>query len=265
MQVEKIRIEQLRKQFVKKNKMVEAFHSISLQIKDGEFVSIVGPSGCGKTTLLRVIAGLELPTSGTMHIQHHDSNQPLNAMVFQEHSIFPWMTVRENIAYGLTMRKVPPSIKKSIVDHYLLKINMVNFAESYPHQLSGGMKQRVSVARAFANDPEILLMDEPFTALDEQNRLLIQQELLKIWEENQKTVVFITHSIEEAILLSDRIIMMSAHPGTLIAEYEIPFPRPRKIEEIRSSTFYKNMFNEIWMQLKEEVEKSRSMEGMLPI
>jgi NitT/TauT family transport system ATP-binding protein len=177
--------------------------------------------------------------------------------VFQEHSIFPWMTVRKNIAYGLKVRKVPKKQMQEITNHYIDKVGLRQFADSYPYQLSGGMRQRVSVARAFANDPEILLMDEPFAALDEQNRLILQQELLRIWEESRKTVVFITHSIDEAIFLSDRIFLMTAHPGTIKQSFVVDIPRPRTIEEVRHSLRFQDLFSEIWGQLKREVEKTQ--------
>ncbi len=258
----RIYAEALSKQFQVKKKTVTALDNVSLTVHEGEFVSLVGPSGCGKTTLLRIIAGLETPTAGTLTMQHKNPQQPLNSMVFQEHAVFPWMTVRKNIAYGLKMRHVPKVTTEKIVNEYLVKIGLTKFADSYPHQLSGGMKQRVSVARAFANDPEILLMDEPFAALDEQNKLTLQQELVRIWEETRKTVVFITHSIDEAIFLSDRIVVMTAHPGRIRSTFQVDLPRPRKIEEVRSNPYFHDLFFEIWSQLKEEVHKARELEGI---
>jgi NitT/TauT family transport system ATP-binding protein len=169
---------------------------------------IVGPSGCGKTTLLRILAGLDSITAGTIEIETPNSQRPVSSMIFQGDSIFPWMTVWNNAAYGLRMRRVPTAIIKETVGHYLARTGLTRFAGYYPHQLAGGMRQRVAIARAFANDPEILLMDEPFSALDAQNKLLLQEELLHIWEEHKKTVVFITHSVDEAVLLGDRIMVM---------------------------------------------------------
>ncbi|QQE81477.1 ABC transporter ATP-binding protein [Alicyclobacillus sp. SO9] len=258
----KISIRGLGKQFQVKKKIVTALDAVNLDIKQGEFACIVGPSGCGKTTLLRILAGLEKPTTGTMDMQHDDLSQPLNSMVFQEHSIFPWMSVRKNIGYGLRMRKVPKAKTNEIVDLYLEKTGLRPFGDALPHQLSGGMRQRVSVARAFANDPEILLMDEPFAALDEQNRLLLQQELVRIWEESRKTVVFITHSIDEALFLSDKVYVMTAHPGTVKESFSIDLPRPRKIEEVRASHRFMELFTEIWGLLKEEVDKSKREQGL---
>lgn len=249
----KIEIEGLGKTFFIRKKEITAFHDISLQINEGEFWCFAGPSGCGKTTLLRVLAGLETATKGSLEIIHNDQSKPLNAMVFQEHAIFPWMTVWDNIAYGLKNRKVEKDAIKRIVDEYIIKTGLEKFAYSYPHQLSGGMRQRVSIARAFANDPEMLLMDEPFASLDEQNRLILQQEFIQIWEENRKTVVFITHSIDEALFLSDHIMLMTAHPGTVKKIYDIDLPRPRNMMEIRKTQDFMRLFSTIWGELREEV------------
>ena len=191
-----------------------AVDNVTIDIARGEFFMIVGPSGCGKTTLLRILAGLEAPTDGSIDVSvEAGSQRPVNSMVFQGDSIFPWMTVWDNAAYGLKMRRAPQAQIKEVVGHYLDRTGLLKFADAYPHQLSGGMKQRVSIARAFANDPEILLMDEPFSALDAQNKLLLQEELLRIWEENKKTVLFITHDVDEAVKLGDRIMVMTAQPG----------------------------------------------------
>jgi NitT/TauT family transport system ATP-binding protein len=254
----KIKIESLGKEFEGSKNKVIAIENVSLEIKQGEFVCIVGPSGCGKTTLLRILGGLEEKSTGTVSINHIDSKKPLKSTVFQEHSIFPWMTVRKNIAYGLRIRKLPKKQIKQITDYYIEKVGLSKFADAYPHQLSGGMKQRVSIARAFANDPEILLMDEPFSSLDEQNRFNLQMELLRIWEETKKTVVFITHSIDEAIFLADRVFVMSNHPGTISASCLVDIPRPRTIENVRQSPKFQAMFSEIWGLLKSEVVKAQS-------
>lgn len=251
----KIKMDFLAKNFKVKGKELTAFEDISLNINDGEFWCFVGPSGCGKTTLLRVLAGLEVLTSGEMEITHNDSNKPLNSMIFQEHALFPWMTVQDNIAYGLKNRKVPKIKTNEIVNEYISKTGLEGFAKVYPHQLSGGMKQRVSIARAFANDPEILFMDEPFASLDEQNRIILQQELLQIWESNRKTVVFITHSIDEAIFLSDKIMLMTSHPGRIKSVYSVDIPRPRNMTEMRKSPYFNELFIKIWTELKDEVKR----------
>lgn len=251
----KIRIENLTKEFRLKNDKIIAFKDINLRIREGDFWCFVGPSGCGKTTLLRVLAGLEDQTSGKLEIFHQDEDKPLNSMVFQEHAIFPWMTVRDNIAYGLRNRRVPKQVIKKTVDEYIEKTGLQKFEKAYPNQLSGGMKQRVSIARAFANDPEILLMDEPFASLDEQNRLILQQELLQIWESNRKTVVFVTHSIDEAIFLSDYIMLMTAHPGVIKNIFSVNIERPRNMSTIRSLQSFNSLFSSIWTELKDEVKR----------
>lgn len=236
---------------------VTAIHDVSLSIPDGEFFCIVGPSGCGKTTLLRILAGLETCSSGEVNITSFDKTRPLNSMVFQEQSVFPWLTVRQNVEYGLRMRHIAPKIRTEIANHYIRMIGLTHFADSYPCQLSGGMKQRVSVARAFANDPEILFMDEPFCALDEQNRLLLQQELLRIWEVSKKTTVFITHSIDEALCLGDRVLVMTARPGEVKTIIQVDLPRPRDIETIRYTEKYNALYQTIWLQLRDEVFKAK--------
>ncbi len=217
-----IRIRDLHKSFGP----LVAIDGVSLDIGHGEFFMIVGPSGCGKTTLLRILAGLDSITSGTIEIETPNSQRPVNSMIFQGDSIFPWMTVWDNAAYGLKMRGAPATTIRDVVGHYLDRTGLTRFAKYYPHQLSGGMRQRVSIARAFANDPEILLMDEPFSALDAQNKLLLQEELLRIWEEQKKTVVFITHSVDEAVVLGDRIMVMTAQPGKVKMFVNVPLRRP---------------------------------------
>jgi NitT/TauT family transport system ATP-binding protein len=238
-----------------------ALDHLSLDIGRGEFFVVVGPSGCGKTTLLRILAGLETPSSGTMEIEKPaGSDRPLNSMVFQGDSIFPWMTVWDNAAYGLRMRGVPRKIIKDVVGHYLDRTGMTKFAGHYPHQLSGGMRQRVSIARAFANDPEILLMDEPFSALDAQNKLLLQEELLRIWEEHKKTVLFITHSVDEAVILGDRIMVMTAHPGRVKALVPVTLPRPRNVMALQTEPEFGRLVHRIWSDLRDEVQRAREQD-----
>jgi NitT/TauT family transport system ATP-binding protein len=251
-----IRIRDLRKVFGQ----LIAIDGVSLDIAPGEFFMIVGPSGCGKTTLLRILAGLDSLTSGSIEIETPDSQRPMNSMIFQGDSIFPWMTVWNNAAYGLKMRRVAASTIKEVVGHYLARTGLTRFAEYYPHQLSGGMRQRVSIARAFANDPEILLMDEPFSALDAQNRILLQEELLHIWEEHKKTVVFITHSVDEAVFLGDRIMVMTAQPGKVKTLVQVPLARPRTIMELQKTPEYGELITRIWSSLREEVDRARRQE-----
>jgi NitT/TauT family transport system ATP-binding protein len=249
----KIRIRHLIKRF----QSITAIEDVSLDIEEGTFFAIVGPSGCGKTTLLRILGGLEEVTSGEVEISDPAPGRPKHSMVFQGDSIFPWMTVRENAAYGLKMRKAPDQMVEKAVARYLDRTGLTRFSHLYPHQLSGGMRQRVSIARAFANDPEVLLMDEPFSALDEQNRTVLQQELLRIWEVDKKTVVFITHSVDEAVTLADKIMVMSASPGRAKTVIDVSLERPRNVLELRNDPRYGKIVYGIWGHLKDEVERAR--------
>ena len=211
----------------------------------------------GRATLLRILAGLEKPSSGEFTIASESDERPLQSMVFQEKGVIPWLTVEENVAFGLKMRHLPKEVIQKQTNYYLKKEGLEKFSKLYPKELSGGMKQRMSIARAFANDPEILLMDEPFAALDEQNKFILQEELLSIWSETKKTVLFITHSIDEALLLSDRIILMSAHPGEIMKEIKVPIPRPRTMEQVRANPEMAEQFVAIWNHLQSEVQRSR--------
>lgn len=253
-------IENLSKEFKTKNGIITALDNINLAVKDQEFLCIVGPSGCGKTTLLRILAGLDKQTSGILYIKAKHPEKPLTSMIFQGDSVFPWMSVIENVAYGLRIKGVSTKERREIAYRYLKIMGLSKFCEAYPHQLSGGMKQRINVARAFVSDPEILLMDEPFGALDEQNRLLLQQELLKIWEGSGKTSLFITHSIDEALILADRVMVMTAHPGRVKAIVEVDIPRPRDILSLRASPRFVELYQQIWKLLQEEVQKAKSSE-----
>lgn len=257
----KIHMRDLSKVFETRKGPFVAIDRLTLDIPTGCFFMIVGPSGCGKTTLLRILAGLESQSAGELVIdQPKTSQRPGNSMVFQGDSLFPWMNVWDNAAYGLHMRRRPTAEIKEIVGHYLARTGLSKFKESYPHQLSGGMRQRVSIARAFANDPDILLMDEPFSALDEQNKLLLQEELLKIWEETRKTVMFITHSVDEAVTLGDRIMVMSAHPGRAKTIVDVPFARPRSVLELRAQPEYGEFVYQIWGHLRDEVHRARALD-----
>ncbi|MCW2899353.1 MAG: mannosyltransferase [Streptosporangiaceae bacterium] len=248
----------LLKQFPTRDRTVTALDSLDLDIPRGQFFVIVGPSGCGKTTLLRILARLEEPSAGRVEVRSLAEGRPENSMIFQGDSIFPWMTVWDNASYGLRMRGVPAAEIRETVGHYLAKTGLTQFADCYPHQLSGGMRQRVSIARAFANDPDVLLMDEPFSALDEQNKTLLQGELLRIWDETRKTVVFITHSVDEAVTLGDRIMVMTAHPGRAKAFFDVPFERPRDVLELRQRPEYGEMVYDIWQHLRDEVDHSQA-------
>ena len=235
---------------------VTALTGFDLEVEEGEFVCIVGPSGCGKSTFLRILADLDHATGGDVRIvKGDDPAQPTNNVVFQEYAIFPWKTVRDNVGFGLQMRGVPKHEREAAVDGWLAKVGLKKFAEYYPEQISGGMKQRVSIARALANDPEVLLMDEPLGALDAQTRSVMQEELLKIWEETRKTVVYITHSIDEAVLLGDRVIIMTAHPGTNKVAFDVDLPRPRDIATTKTPEFAE-LSGKIWEALEDEVRRA---------
>jgi NitT/TauT family transport system ATP-binding protein len=226
-----------------------------MEIDQGEFVCVVGPSGCGKSTLLRIVAGLLNPTAGGIDVYPRSPDQFDIAMVFQDYGIYPWKTVRQNVRFGLDLLHIGKRESNQIVDGWLERFGLTDFAGAFPRTLSGGMKQRVSIARALAPEPEILLMDEPFAALDAQMRLVLQEELLQIWEQDRRTVMFVTHSLEEAILLGDRVVMMSARPGRILSEYSVRFERPRK-PEIRGTPEFAELHEEIWEQLRQEVNTS---------
>jgi NitT/TauT family transport system ATP-binding protein len=258
--VEKIAIHGLTKVFSTRYGSITALAHLDVVVDEHEFFVLLGPSGCGKTTLVRIMAGLERQTSGKIRIASTNRGKPPTAMVFQEDSVFPWMTVEENVGYGLRLRGVPRDVVARTVTDYLGKVGLTRFARAYPFQLSGGMKKRVSVARAFAADPEVLLMDEPFGELDEQTRVLLQAELVKIWEQTKKTVIFITHSIDEAVVLADRVLLMTAAPGRVKAVVNVPFPRPRQAYEIRTDPAYGRLTRYLWELLREEVMASRMEE-----
>ena len=206
-----------------------ALEPTDLAVAENDFITILGPSGCGKSTLLRIVAGLDRPTTGRVLLDGRAVTGPGadRGMVFQSYTLFPWLTVAENIAFGLTERGVPASERRDIVAAYIEKVGLRGFERHYPKQLSGGMQQRTAIARALANDPEILLLDEPFGALDNQTRSLMQELLLGIWERERKTVLFVTHDIEEAIFLASRTIVMTARPGRIKAEVPVDLPHPR--------------------------------------
>ena len=206
-----------------------ALEPTSLNVAENDFVTILGPSGCGKSTLLRLVAGLDRPTSGRVLLDGQEVTGPGadRGMVFQSYTLFPWLSVRENIAFGLRERGVSDAERRAIADGYIQRVGLSGFENHWPKQLSGGMQQRTAIARALANDPKILLLDEPFGALDNQTRALMQEMLLGIWERDQKTVLFVTHDIEEAIFLGSRVIVMSARPGRIKAEINIDLPHPR--------------------------------------
>lgn len=233
-----------------------AVSDVNFDVEQGEFITIVGPSGCGKSTLLSSINGLLSPTKGEVNIAGKTVKGPSQdrAMVFQEFALMPWRTVDENVWFGLELQGKKKDTLRKTADKYLKLVGLKNFSKSYPHQLSGGMRQRVGIARALAINPDILLMDEPFGALDAQTREIMQSELLKIWEEDRKTVFFVTHSIDEAIYLADKIVVMSAsaHPGRVIEIINVDIPRPRGLE-VKETTKFVRLRSHLWELLRDEV------------
>jgi NitT/TauT family transport system ATP-binding protein len=230
---------------------VHALGPLDLDIADGEFVCIVGPSGCGKSTFLRMVGGLIRPSQGEIALNTQSSNP--TAMVFQDYSIYPWKRVIDNVRFGLDLQGVKKKDGNERAHTYLGRLGLADRAKSWPDTLSGGMKQRVAIARALAVEPEILLMDEPFAALDAQMRQVLQDQLLELWQADRRTVLFITHSLEEAILLGDRVVVMSARPGRIIASKDVPFERPRSAE-IRNTPEFAALVGELWDLLRAEVE-----------
>ena len=223
----------------RKGASVQALDEISLEVKDREFSVIVGPSGCGKSTLLRLIAGLSTATGGEIRLDGEPISGPSRdrGMVFQSYTLFPWLTVRKNVEFGPSIAGVAAAARADSARRYIAQVGLTGFEDSFPRLLSGGMMQRVALARALANDPKILLMDEPFGALDSQTRTLMQELLLRIWEESHKTVLFITHDIDEALLLGDRVYVMSARPGRIRKEIDVTIPRPRTVDALTTPEF----------------------------
>jgi NitT/TauT family transport system ATP-binding protein len=251
----KVEVDDVTVAFEGHGRSVVALDRISLRVAAGEFVCLVGPSGSGKSTLLRVVAGLLRQTSGAVRIEASRPGAPLTAMVFQEHALLPWRTVLANVAFGPENRGVPRAAREARAREMLALVGLARFAHHYPHQLSGGMKQRVGIARALANDPEVLLMDEPFAALDAQTRTIMQEELLRIWATLGTTVIYVTHSLEEALLLGDRVVLMTARPGRVSQLFPVELGRPRGLE-IRGSPAYGVLLEKIWSQLREEVVRA---------
>ena len=236
--------------------------AVSLCVQAGEFVSIVGPSGCGKSTLLHILGGFLPRSGGTIHVGGHevDAPGPDRGMLFQELALFPWRTALGNAGWALEVQGRPRAERLAVAEKYLDLVGLLAFKHAYPNELSGGMKQRLALARLLAFDPAVLLMDEPFGALDAQTRELMQEELQRIWLETHKTVLFVTHDIEEAVYLGDRVVVFTARPGRVKADLRIDLPRSRQVE-IRKSVEFMRYRNEVWDLLREEVLKARRLEA----
>jgi NitT/TauT family transport system ATP-binding protein len=238
---------------------VKALADVSLSIRDKEFLSIIGPSGCGKTTLLKMIDGLIPYDSGKILINGKQINAPGpdRAVVFQSFALLPWRTVLANVEFSLELRRLSKEERTQTARDYLNRVGLADFENHYPHELSGGMQQRAGLARALAVNPSILLMDEPFGAVDAQTRQLLQEELLDLWQRERKTVIFITHSMDEAVYLSDRVVVMTPRPGKVAEVLDVPLPRPRIAEEVRRDATFADLTNYIWASLKNAMENHR--------
>jgi NitT/TauT family transport system ATP-binding protein len=257
-----VEVEHLGKLFVRGNNRVEAIHDLSLRVGDGEFVTIVGPSGCGKSTFLHILGGFVPRDGGTMRLDGRDVEGPGpdRGMMFQDLALVPWRTVAGNVGWALEVQGRPRAEREAVVDRLLALVGLRPFRHAYPNELSGGMRQRVALARVLCFEPAVMLMDEPFGALDAQTRELMQEELQRIWQQTRKTVLFVTHDIDEAVYLGDRVLVFTARPGEIKAELSISLPQPRSIEVKKSPEFlaYRNT---IWDLLRAEVLKAREQEG----
>lgn len=248
----------LGKVYATRNGPVCALEELTFSAARQEFVCIVGPSGCGKTTLLKIIAGLTAPTTGEVAFDGPPSENRLHgAMVFQEHGLFPWLTVLDNVAFGLEMQGVERAERRLRARAFVDQVGLGRFARNYPHELSVGMRQRVGIARAFLADPQMLLMDEPLGSVDAQTKRVLQEELLRIWQDHQKLVVYVTHDIEEAVLLADRVLVMTGRPGRIREEIPVPLGRPRHLAKDRPEVA--ELKWHIWQMLEDEVRRSLSL------
>ncbi len=246
-----LKIDNITKTYDNNGQLIEAVNEISLEIKDRRFIAFVGPSGCGKTTLLKIIAGLLEPSTGEVILDGKKILEPSKerGMIFQNFSLFPWLTVHENISFGLNLQNLLGQKKSEIIEHYLSITGLADFANAYPKNLSGGMQQRLAIARTLANNPKVLLMDEPFGSLDSQTRSRMQEFLTKLWESDKKTILFVTHDVEEAIFLADEVYLLSQRPARIKQVFKVPFDRPR-LHELKYSQEFFELEKEIAKQLE---------------
>jgi NitT/TauT family transport system ATP-binding protein len=260
----KVVIHALTKEFSTARGPFRALGGIQFEVREQEFFGIIGPTGCGKTTLLQIIAGLDGPTQGSVEFVGDKRTKAMVSMVFQDSALMPWRTVEDNVPLGDEFRKEHPSLLKRVSQFFLEVVKLADFSGAQPHELSGGMKQKVAIARALANDPEVILMDEPFANLDAQTRLLLREELLRIWERDKKTVILVTHNLEEAVMLCDRIAVLSAPPAVVKSVITVDVSRPRTIRSMSSPDFARCV-EKIWELLRYEVDKTmRQQEGLKP-
>jgi len=265
----KISFQQVRKEFVVRGEggdpsdRFTALEDITLDVRTGEFLALVGPSGCGKSTLLDLLGGLTLPTSGRILLDGRPIEGPARdrGIVFQQYALFPWRTAAQNVEFGLDIAGFKASERRERARHYLELVGLSAFAERHPHELSGGMKQRVAIARSLAYDPEVLLMDEPFAALDAQTRETLQGELLRIWRATGKTILFITHGIDEAVVLGQRVAVMTSRPGRIKQVVEVPEALRSETEDVRSLPEFGPVRHEVWSLLRDEVLKAQQLAG----
>jgi len=244
---------------------LQALENINLQVRAGEFVCIVGPSGCGKSTLLHLIAGLQSPTSGQVLVDGKPIQGPGTdrILIFQEHGLFPWLTVAQNVEFGMKMKGIAKRERKERVEHYLRLVHLAKFEKSYIHQLSGGMRQRVAIARALATEPDVLLMDEPFAALDAQTRDLLHDELERIWSDTGRTIIFVTHNVREAVRLGDRVVLLTFRPGRVKNEFPVDLPRPRSLEDPEVALAAREVLDELRDEINRSLE-AEYKEGVKP-
>lgn len=250
----KLRLRDISRAFPTPRGALLALENIDLEVREGEFLCVVGPSGCGKSTLLNLMAGLDRPTTGEIWMEGRRIEGPGTdrALIFQELGLFPWLTVQENVEFGLRMQGVAKQVRRARSQQYLRLVHLARFETSYVHQLSGGMKQRVALARSLATEPDVLLMDEPFAALDAQTRDLLHEELARLWAETGKTIVFVTHNVREAVRLGSRVIVLTFRPGRIKSQFLITLPRPRHLEDPELALTAR----EVLAQLKEEINKA---------
>lgn len=253
----RLKVNAISKFFDGRKEAIHVLKDINLEIEDGEFLCVVGPSGCGKTTLLNIIAGLEHPSAGSIHYRGQLVKEPSpeRLVIFQDLALFPWLSVIQNVEFGLKLKGTTAKRREEIALEYLDMVNLVKFKDAYIHELSGGMKQRVALARAFAIDPEILLMDEPFTALDAQTRDMLHLELQKIWSKAKKTIIFVTHNVREAVCLGDRVVVFSSSPAQIKASFPVKLERPRHIEDPGLMDIARMVLTELRFEIEKVLEK----------
>jgi NitT/TauT family transport system ATP-binding protein len=244
-----------------RGEVVRALGAVDLDVAPGEFVCLIGPSGCGKTTLLNLFAGLDRPDTGGLFIDGRkiDAPGPDRAVLFQEPALFPWLSVRRNVEFGLELIGTPKDERADITMHWLRRVHLARFADAQPHELSGGMRSRAALARALACRPEVLLADEPFAALDAQTREILQRELQEVWSEVRNTFIFVTHNVREAVFLADRVVLMSAPPGSFVAEHRIAAPRPRQFEDVLLAKVVVDIHEHLLKEVEKVVEREREM------